>query len=833
MIVYNEDKQALLNGNARVYSRISIPNTQIVFTEDDYISNWTYEDFRYVPDTGFLGQFVERVFKCDLLGIPLNIDINNTRLHVEFGVKSRPDAPIHYYQYGDFIVVKSSYNDTEDKTTIECRDLAKLFNDKFINDETMYPCTLLELANKISGDVGVQLNTNGTAYIYKVNETSFPIGTYSIQTNDTYITFTTTSILNKQDTIMLINQGETTKVVQKHITYDANLTPTITRTELQFTSDTSSHEELLSVNSVGYSDFVNNDFVIFGNVFDETTNREVIKAIATTAYSWARINEDNKLVIDFTVGNTENIDEYNQITGDEYETSTIDGETIQPVNKVVIGLKDVEGERVFKVSSDYTEETESVIALYDNPITYTTDSRLIALCDCDKLFGLTYTPTTINSVGHPWLEGDELVKFTNIDNTIVYTYPFNRTHVYTGVMETKLESHKNSASAGGVEYQNDTGAKLRQTRYIVDKMNGTISTLIEEYDDVSDRMSITEQNVQRINNIFQLQGGNNLIKNSAFLLNDAVWDFENLDEDSNFHTTLGKSYTTNYLGTIISNAEIKLMNMKMKSKTDLNNILITQLNSAHTFSFKYKMDVFTTASVKLINPSDNSVIWERTLLPTNDITEVIGEDIIPRYSYLILQVETTSTNDGFLYLYDLLLNVGEKQTWSPASDELYSTYIRLSQLGITILARGSDFATIMSSEEFAIYKATFNGEEVNLGERVTQFDTEGIDTTDIKSKSVSTGKYVMEDRNWGGIEHHIEYFKDEEITQSNLRSLARQQLNLKYNTDNEVANSVKQLNTDETILETTNYNSSGDKISTVQTPIASTSYDIILDEDGE
>jgi hypothetical protein len=180
----------------------------------------------------------------------------------------------------------------------------------------------------------------------------------------------------------------------------------------------------------------------------------------------------------------------------------------------------------------------------------------------------------------------------------------------------------------------------------------------------------------------------------------------------------------------------------------------------------------------------------------------------------------------------LLLNVGEKQTWSPASDELYSTYIRLSQLGITILARGSDFATIMSSEEFAIYKATFNGEEVNLGERVTQFDTNGIDTTDIKSKSVATGKYVMEDRNWGGVEHHIEYFKDETI-QTSLRSLARQQLNVKYNTNNEVANSVKQLNTDETILETTNYNSSGDKISTIQTPIASTSYDIMLDEDGE
>ena len=198
----------------------------------------------------------------------------------------------------------------------------------------------------------------------------------------------------------------------------------------------------------------------------------------------------------------------------------------------------------------------------------------------------------------------------------------------------------------------------------------------------------------------------------------------------------------------------------MVSKPELNNISITQLNNAHTFSFKYKMDDFTEATVKLINPSDNSVIFETELEPTDDITEVVGENIIPRYSNVLLQIETTTTNAGYLYLYDLLLNIGEKQTWSPASDEIVSTVIRLSQLGVTILARGSDFATVMSSDEFAVYKATFNGEEVTLGERVSKFDGSGIETTDIKSKSVATGKYVMEDRNWGGVEHHIEYFKD-------------------------------------------------------------------------
>ena len=428
------------------------------------------------------------------------------------------------------------------------------------------------------------------------------------------------------------------------------------------------------------------------------------------------------------------------------------------------------------------------------------------------------------------LDAWDLVNFSYNNN--LYTTWNNNTVTITASTFSKLETKIPSSAQENTTNRIGTETRFRKLRTEIDRENNRINILAGETQGNQQQISQLSIDVQKINNIFQLQGGNNLIKNSAFLLQDEVWDFEELDEDSNFHTTLGKSYTTNYLGTVISNAEIKLMNMKMKSKTDLNNIQITQLNSAHTFSFKYKMDVFTTANVKLINPSDNSIVYETTLLPTNDITEVVGINIIPRYSYLVLQIETTTTNDGFLYLYDLLLNIGDKQTWSPASDELISTVIRLSQLGITILARGSDFATIMSSEEFAIYKATFNGEVVNLGERVTQFDTNGIDTTDIKSKSVSTGKYVMEDRNWGGVEHHIEYFKDEEITQNNLRSLSRQSYNAQYD-DSIITNSVKSLNEDETVVETTNYNSDGDKVSSSSTKVAKVTCDIIIDEDGE
>ncbi len=765
MNMYEEDKQALLTGAAKVFSRISVVGTEVVFTEDDYIGDWTYEDFRYVPDTGFLGQFVERLFDCNLLGVPLNVDLTNAEINVQFGIMATPNAPIHWYDYGNFIVTKKEYNDTEDTTVIECSDYTKLFNTNFVDDPDMYPCTLLELENKVCTDVDIPLDSTGVAYIYKVKQDeTLPIGTYEIKVGDDYYSFTTTDILNPRDTIMLIIEDNTPRLIQKHITYDANLVPTNNRTELQLTSSQTSSYTELEVNSVNYCDYINNDFVLFGNPFDEpTTNRDVIKYISATAFNWARINESNRLCHDFTVKSTTDVGDYDEITPDEYENSKIIGSTILPVNKVVIGLKNIEGERVYKTSQDYTEETESSIAIYDNPITYDTETRLIALADCNNLFGLTYTPVNINSVGHPWLKGDDFIKFTNIDNTIVYSYPFNRTHTYTGVMETNLTSDSKSSSVGGVEYKDDTGAKLRQTQYVVDKMNGQIIQLVQESDDTQSRLAQTIMDVQKINNIFQLQGGNNLIKNSAFLLTDAVWDFEELVQDLGEHTELGKSYTTNYLGTVISNAEIMLKNTKMTSKTDLNNILITQLNDAHTFSFKYRMDAFTSATVKLINPNDNSIVWQTTLTPTNNITEVVSSSenpIIPRYNNLVLEVSTTTTNDGALYLYDLLLNIGEKQTWSPASDELYSTYIRLSQLGLTIYSNGGGVATVISSDEFAIFKASLSSDNIELGDKVTDFSDDGIDTTNIKSTSVATGKYVMEDRNWGGVEHHIEYFKD-------------------------------------------------------------------------
>ena len=54
------DKLALINNECSIKTKIILDNG-IVLTESDCVLSWDYEDFRYVPNQGFIGQFVERV----------------------------------------------------------------------------------------------------------------------------------------------------------------------------------------------------------------------------------------------------------------------------------------------------------------------------------------------------------------------------------------------------------------------------------------------------------------------------------------------------------------------------------------------------------------------------------------------------------------------------------------------------------------------------------------------------------------------------------------------------------------------------------------------------
>ena len=94
--------------------------------------------------------------------------------------------------------------------------------------------------------------------------------------------------------------------------------------------------------STTVTSFLNEDFIVENNQFEDgTTMREVLKAIAQVAFNWARVDENNNIVMDFEkkddIAETLTVDNY-------YNFSKQD--SYGPINVIVLRNSQIEGENV-------------------------------------------------------------------------------------------------------------------------------------------------------------------------------------------------------------------------------------------------------------------------------------------------------------------------------------------------------------------------------------------------------------------------------------------------------------------------------------------------------
>jgi hypothetical protein len=157
------------------------------------------------------------------------------------------------------------------------------------------------------------------------------------------------------------------------------------------------------------TDFANKNFVVEDNQFEGSTLREVLMNIGKSAFSWARIGQDNKLYLDFslTADNTETI------TIDEYKTNAFKkaSEYYGPVNRVIYADSDIEGqeEKVDDTESIY-EDGLKELTIYDNLFAYTPEKRQALIQAGTKLFGLRYMPVTqLDLVGFIYLDCNDII----------------------------------------------------------------------------------------------------------------------------------------------------------------------------------------------------------------------------------------------------------------------------------------------------------------------------------------------------------------------------------------------------------------------------------------
>ena len=116
-----------------------------------------------------------------------------------------------------------------------------------------------------------------------------------------------------------------------------------------------------------------------------------------------------------------------------------------------------------------------------------------------------------------------------------------------------------------------------------------------------------------------------------------------------------------------------------------------------------------------------NIVYEKILdAPTT--MEECKFSFIALSSKYTLKLQTTSTTNGYMYIYDLMLNKGDVQSWEVAEGEVVSTTIKLSQLGVQVFSSSSEIATLMTSEGFEVVRYS-NG---RLYEIVTKFTKEGF-----------------------------------------------------------------------------------------------------------
>lgn len=435
----DEDMLALYNGTAAIKTKLLVKDkydfdTEIILTEEDAIKSWNLIDERYVPDNGFLGQFVAKTLEGELHNISDTFNIENrevvlmigiVRLGSRFSYLTTEDGTKYittedgryivaseldedettWYQLGTYIVLTPEDDEVADNTKFEAMDLAVKFNEEF-----------------------------------NVNYTD---ANWSVSFKDT-----------------IENNGSFTALQLAQYT--------CAQVGVDFANES----------------FTNSEFEIDSNQFNaDNTCRDVMKAISQLAFGWVRMGWDDKCYIDeletmneatALTTDTDAID-YNEINNDHYYSLTTQKNNYGPINQVTVGMSSVVGNEGIIVDQDSIDTLGvNEIMLADNPITYTKELRDRAVENGYRLLGLTYAPFETETPGHPWLNGNELIKIVDMEGNVRYSYPFNRTIKYTGHIKTDIIAPAETKREGATAYRRTLYKTIRDVSIVVNQQEGLI-----------------------------------------------------------------------------------------------------------------------------------------------------------------------------------------------------------------------------------------------------------------------------------------------------------------------------------------------------------------------
>lgn len=469
--------------------------------------------------------------------------------------------------------------------------------------------------------------------------------------------------------------------------------------------------------------FRNSDFIVTDNQFvNNEPLRTVLGAIALSAFSWARIGQDNRVYIDFTIKQQEDI----SLDYDSYFNLSMASKPFGPINRIVLRNSQVEGENITVQDDESIAENgvhELVIA--DNPFAYTQEKREQLIEAGKEFYGFTYMPiTSMDTIGYAFLDSNSLIKINDMQDKANYAYVFNHTIDYNGALLDSIESPALTETETKYTYTPEEVQKQRRTEIIVNKHEQTITSIIQEQDELTNRQNVLEQNLDSTTNtisevnedlterINQLQvnldglsqtvsqkGGDNI-----FSYDKEFWTGATDDDVSNLEE---------YTDTDIQQNSVSGVGYIINKGTSRQNVQVK--NDTYTISFTYKKLVELATGYVLINGTRydlTSTNWDEIVVTLDVNTNYVDFGII------------SDTNNAF-EIFDLMGSIGnEKQVWTQNANETRTDTVKIGK-GITV----------SSSLTNTIWKADADGNRIintDTGETVAEFTDKGTVTKNIE-----------------------------------------------------------------------------------------------------
>lgn len=247
--------------------------------------------------------------------------------------------------------------------------------------------------------------------------------------------------------------------------------------------------------STKVTSFLNQDFIVENNQFEEgTTRRDVLKAIAQMAFNWARIDEDNDIVMDF-----EKKDEVAEtLTANNYYNFKKQ-DMYGPINVIVLRNSQVEGENItIRDEESIAQYGETELVISDNPFAYTQAKRAELIEAGRILFGLTYIPMSMDMIGYMYLNCKDKIKATNLNNETFETYLLNHTIEYAGTISDSMEAPASTKTETQYQFTPPMIEALKHTELLVDKANQRIDAVIKNISDTNEKMVEIEATLEGV-----------------------------------------------------------------------------------------------------------------------------------------------------------------------------------------------------------------------------------------------------------------------------------------------------------------------------------------------